>query len=95
MLYGGKLAFDSRPSTRPATPATDGASTRFAALHRRAVVLNGIALVIGIGLLVAFANRPAPRTAGIVEPTPQGVRQRARLRANTPAPPQTSPAPAR
>ena len=42
----------------------------FNQLHRRAVRLNGLVLLAGIGLLIAFAARPAPRTAGIVELTP-------------------------
>lgn len=43
---------------------------------RRLVGLNGAAIVIGAGLLVAFANRPAPRTSGIVEPSPREHAQR-------------------
>ena len=43
---------------------------------RRLVGLNGAAIVIGVGLHVAFANRPAPRTCGIVEPTPRERAQR-------------------
>ena len=34
------------------------------------VRLNGVVLLVGLGLLIALAARPAPRTAGIVEPTP-------------------------
>ena len=33
----------------------------------RSVRLNALVLVAGIGLLIAFANRPAPRTSGIPE----------------------------
>src|SRR5262249_18946077 len=43
---------------------------RFVRLHRRSVWLNGLVLVVGLSLLLAFANRPGPRTAGIRELTP-------------------------
>jgi hypothetical protein len=50
----------------------DGASGEddFARLHRRAVRLNLLVLSIGLVLLVAFATRSSPRTAGLVELTP-------------------------
>ncbi len=32
--------------------------------------LNAVVLVIGVGLLIGFANRPAPRTSGIEELSP-------------------------
>ena len=50
----------------------------FERLHRRSVLLNAAAMIGGLALLVAFACRPAPRTEGIIEPTPQ---ERARLEA--------------
>jgi len=34
------------------------------------VRLNAVVLVIGVGLLIGFANRPAPRTSGIEELSP-------------------------
>ena len=49
---------------------------RWQRLAWRAVLLNSLVLMIGLGLLFAFAARPLPRTSGIVEPTP---RERARL----------------
>ncbi|SIO33341.1 Uncharacterized membrane protein [Singulisphaera sp. GP187] len=39
-------------------------------LHRRSTRLNIIVLALGIILLVALVNRPEPKTAGIVEPSP-------------------------
>src|SRR5262249_5412917 len=48
---------------------------RFVRLHRRSVGLNALVLVVGLGLLLAFASRPGPRTSGIQELTPA---QRAR-----------------
>jgi uncharacterized membrane protein len=78
-LYAGN-------SLTPAINAArdEGASgdARFRRLRRRSVMLNGCVLAIGIGLLVAFANRPAPRTSGIVEPSPL---ERARLDADAAA----------
>ena len=44
----------------PARPESE----RFEQLHRRAVRLNALVLVMGLGLLVAFAIRRAPRTSG-------------------------------
>jgi hypothetical protein len=38
--------------------------------RRRSTALDMAVLAIGVGLLVAFANRPAPQTTGIVEPSP-------------------------
>jgi Domain of unknown function (DUF4149) len=53
--------------------ARDGGASEaelFERLHRRAVGLNALVLVIGMVLLVAFAARSTPRTSGIVELTP-------------------------
>ena len=59
------------------TPAINQASDggpadheRLERLHRRAVRLNVVVIVVGLLLLVGFATRPAPRTSGIIEMTP-------------------------
>lgn len=68
------LTFYAGNSLTPAINASrdEGPSgaARFRRLHRRSVVLNLVVLLIGTGLLIAFATRPAPRTSGIVEPSP-------------------------
>ena len=72
MLYGGNTL---TPALNAAQEALPEGKQRVDRLRRRAVRLNHAVLVLGVGLIVAFANRPAPRTSGIVEMTP---RQRAR-----------------
>lgn len=72
MLYGGNTLTPALNAAREALPA---GKERLDRLQRRAVWLNHAVLVLGAGLIVAFANRPAPRTLGIVEMTP---RERAR-----------------
>ena len=72
MLYGGNTLTPALDAAQEALPA---AKERVDRLRRRAVWLNHAVLVLGVGLIVAFANRPAPRTSGIVEMTP---RERAR-----------------
>jgi hypothetical protein len=67
MLYGGNSLVPAINAARDAGPSEQA---RFARLHRRSVRLNALVMVLGLGLLVAFANRPAPRTSGIVEMTP-------------------------
>ena len=67
MLYGGNSLTPAINQARDAGPA---GHDQFNRLHRRAVRLNGLVLLAGIGLLIAFAARPAPRTSGIVELTP-------------------------
>lgn len=59
------------------TPAINAArdegpegSARFDRLHRRSVQLNGVALVLGIVLLVSHATRRPPATRGIEELSP-------------------------
>ncbi|WZO97650.1 DUF4149 domain-containing protein [Isosphaeraceae bacterium EP7] len=67
MLYCGNALTPEINEARDAGPARDA---RFKALHRRSVRLNGLAMVIGVGLLVAFAVRSAPTTTGLVELPP-------------------------
>jgi hypothetical protein len=68
MLYGGNSL---TPAINQARDAGPSGRERFKRLHRRAVTLNAIVLVLGLGLLIAFATRRPPRTSGIVEMTPQ------------------------
>ena len=67
MLYGANSLVPEINRARDAGPA---GHERFVRLHRRSVWLNSVVLIVGLGLLVAFAARPIPRTAGIVELTP-------------------------
>lgn len=67
MLYAGNSL---TPAINAARDAGPGSNDRFERLHRRSVWLNGLVLVAGVGLLVAFANRPAPRTSGLAELDP-------------------------
>jgi hypothetical protein len=67
MLYGGNTLVPAINAARDAGPA---GKDRFDRLHRRSVQLNALVMALGLGLLVAFAVRPAPRTSGIVEMSP-------------------------
>ncbi len=67
MLYAGNSL---TPAIKAAQDAGPGGREHFVRLQRRSFWLNGMTLALGIGLLVAFVNRPAPQTAGIVEPSP-------------------------
>lgn len=67
MLYGGNSL---TPAINAARDAGAEGHERFKRLHRRSVQLNALVLVIGVGLLIGFANRPAPRTTGINELSP-------------------------
>ncbi len=67
MLYGANSLVPQINRARDAGPA---GHDRFVRLHRRSVWLNSVVLVVGIGLLIAFAARPVPRTSGILEMTP-------------------------
>jgi len=67
MLYGGNSL---TPAINAARDSGAEGQERFQKLHRRSVRLNALVLVIGVGLLIGFANRPAPRTAGIEELSP-------------------------
>ena len=49
---------------------------RFGSLHRLSVRLNAAVMIVLVGLMIAHAARPAARTRGIVEPSPQ---ERSRL----------------
>jgi hypothetical protein len=68
MLYAGNTLTPAINAARDAGPA---GQPRFERLHRRAVRLNALVLVLSVGLLVAHTARPAARTAGTVELTPQ------------------------
>ena len=59
------------PAINAARDAGPEAAGRFERLHRRGVVLNGVVLFLGVALLTAHAARPTPKSAGIVEMTPQ------------------------
>lgn len=67
MLYAGNSL---TPAINQARDAGPSGRHRFQQLHRRSVRLNALVLVVGLGLLVGFATRPAPRSSGIVEQTP-------------------------
>jgi hypothetical protein len=67
-LYCGNSLTPSINAARDAGP--EGAE-RFDRLHRLSVQLNAVALTLGVILLAAHATRRPPRTAGIVEMTPQ------------------------
>jgi hypothetical protein len=73
MLYAGNSLVPQINRARDEGPSSHD---RFEHLHRRSLILNAAAMVAGIGLLVAFACRPAPRTSGIIELSPI---ERARL----------------
>ncbi len=67
-FYAGNTLTPAVNDARDAGPA---GLARFERLHRRWVGLNGLLLVIGLGLLIAHATRPAPRTSGIAENGPR------------------------
>ncbi|MFO0888581.1 MAG: DUF4149 domain-containing protein [Isosphaeraceae bacterium] len=67
MLYAGNSLTPAINAARDAGPSEH---ERFERLHRRSVGLNALVLVVGLGLLAAFANRPAPRTSGLAELSP-------------------------
>jgi hypothetical protein len=68
MFYCGQTLTPAINAARDAGPE---GHERFERLHRRSVRLNAVALLLGVGLIVAFAARPASTTSGIVEDTPQ------------------------
>ena len=67
MLYGANALV---PAINAARDAGLAEHARFDRLHRRSVRLNALVMVLGLALLVGYANRPLPRTSGIVEMTP-------------------------
>lgn len=69
MFYGSQTLV---PALQVASESGPGGRERFDRLHRRGLWLNGAVLLIGVGLLIAQAARPAPRTRGIIEPGPLG-----------------------
>lgn len=89
MLYAGNSLTPAINAARDAGPAQQA---RFDRLHRRSVQLNGLVLVLGVGLLIAFANRPAPTTPGIIEPDPVARARAAYLREANRAPSRAEPA---
>jgi putative copper export protein len=72
MLYAGNSLVPQINRARDEGPS---AHERFQRLHRRSVRLNALVLVVGLGLLLAFANRPGPRTSGIRERTDEATVQ--------------------
>ena len=79
MFYAGNTLTPAINAARDAGPAELPASSACTAARSR---LNGLVLVIGLGLLIAQATRPAPRTSGILEMTPaERVRYDAEIRA--------------
>jgi uncharacterized protein DUF4149 len=67
MLYAGNSL---TPAMSAAHDAGPGGNEQFKRLQRRSVRLNAFVLACGLGLLIALANRPAPRTSGILELSP-------------------------
>jgi len=67
MLYAGNSL---TPAINQARDAGPSGHRRFQQLHRRSVRLNALVLMVGLGLLVGFATRPAPKTSGILEQSP-------------------------
>jgi len=67
-LYVGNSLTSAMNEARATGPSRQG---RFAPLCRRAYLLNALVSITGVGLLVAFATRAAPKTSGIVELTPE------------------------
>ncbi len=70
MLYCGNSLTPAINQARDDGPAS---AERFDRLHKRSVQLNGVVLLVGLALLVAFASRKTPTTGGIVEKSPQQV----------------------
>ena len=67
MLYCGNSLTTAINAARDAGPAE---VARFHRLHRRSVWLNGVALVLGLVLLVEVALRRPVLTSGLREPSP-------------------------
>ena len=75
IIFGIIVMFYGANSLTPAIGAVkgDGAAeqARLKQLQLRAARLDILVLVVGVSLLVAFVCRPAPKTTGILELTPQ------------------------
>jgi hypothetical protein len=67
-LYVGNSPVSAMTEARTTGPSRRG---RLTPLYRRALSLNVLVSIIGVGLLVAFATRAAPKTSGISELTPE------------------------
>ena len=67
MLYCGNSLTPAINAARDAGPEQ---AARFDRLHKRSVQLNGVALLLGLGLLAAFAVRRHVQTSGMQEMTP-------------------------
>jgi len=67
VLYGGNSLTPAINRARDGGPPSH---EQFERLHRRAVGLNVVTMVLGLLLLIGFAIRPAPQTSGIIEMTP-------------------------
>ena len=68
MLYCGNTL---TPAINQARDEGPGSADRFERLHKRSVILNAVALLIGTVLLVAFATRRPPRTSGSEDRRPR------------------------
>jgi hypothetical protein len=67
MLYAGNSLTPTMSTAYDAGPV---GKELFNKLQRRSMWLNAFVLTCGLGLLIALANRPAPRTSGILELSP-------------------------
>jgi hypothetical protein len=66
-FYAGNAPGPTAAGAGKAAQEADATARR---TRYRSMSLNMAVLAIGVGLLIAFANRPAPRTSGILEPSP-------------------------
>ena len=67
MLYAGNSLTPAMITAQNAGPPE---RDRLEHLHRLSVGLNVLVSLLGAGLLIAFANRPAPRSSGLRELSP-------------------------
>jgi hypothetical protein len=67
MLYAGNSLAPTMSAAQDAGPS---GGDRLERLLRRSAGLNMLVLLIGAGLLIAFATRPAPRSSGLQELSP-------------------------
>lgn len=72
MFYSANILTPALAAAREAEPDQGDRAER---LESRRAAINSLVLVVGVGLLVAHAYRPAPATTGIKEPTPEDLRQ--------------------